>query len=123
VGRQWSMRRICMPGTEALLKRVVAGEKKNVVEEKRAEELSEERKKLLGVMMRKKAPAASWFPGIEKDEERLFWFPHAGGGAGQIGELRSPWQARRPTPLMIGVRLPGREARIGEAPFERMRPL
>jgi medium-chain acyl-[acyl-carrier-protein] hydrolase len=45
----------------------------------------------------------------------LFWFPHAGGGTGQARGL--PYVAICP------VRLPGREARVAEAPFERMAPL
>ena len=76
-------------------------------------ELSPEKKKLLALMLRKKAQPASWFPGVEKVEgPRLFWFPHAGGGAAQA--VRED---------IVAVRLPGREARIAEAPFERMAPL
>ena len=74
--------------------------------------LSEEKKKLLGIMLRKRAPAGSWFPGIEgASAPRLFWFPHAGGGTNVV------------VPGVVAVRLPGREARMAEAPFERMAPL
>jgi surfactin synthase thioesterase subunit/glycosyltransferase involved in cell wall biosynthesis len=74
--------------------------------------LSDEKKKLLGIMLRKRAPAASWFPGIEvANVPRLFWFPHAGGGTNV------------PVPGTAPVRLPGREARLAETPFERMAPL
>jgi medium-chain acyl-[acyl-carrier-protein] hydrolase len=65
-------------------------------------------------MLRKKATAASWFAGIEKaPAERLFWFPHAGGGSSTAVAQEG----------IIAVRLPGREARIAEAPFERMASL
>jgi medium-chain acyl-[acyl-carrier-protein] hydrolase len=75
-------------------------------------ELSQEKKKLLGIMLRKRAPAASWFPGIERaSSPRLFWFPHAGGGTSVV------------VPGVVAVRLPGREARMAETPFERMAPL
>ncbi len=73
------------------------------------QELSPERKKLLALRLRRRAPASAWFPGIESSKApRVFWFPHAGGGAARA---------------YIGVRLPGRESRIAEAPFERMKPL
>jgi surfactin synthase thioesterase subunit/glycosyltransferase involved in cell wall biosynthesis len=65
---------------------------------------------------RLRAPASAWFPGADALEGlRLFWFPHAGGGA-----------AGAPARLLHAicpVRLPGREVRIAEAPFERMEPL
>jgi medium-chain acyl-[acyl-carrier-protein] hydrolase len=73
--------------------------------------LSDDKRKLLGILLRKRAPAGAWFPGIEGAARRLFWFPHAGGGT------------NLPLPGMIAVRLPGREARMAEAPFERMTPL
>jgi medium-chain acyl-[acyl-carrier-protein] hydrolase len=77
-----------------------------------ANELSGEKKKLLGIMLRKRATAASWFPGIEgAASPRLFWFPHAGGGTNVV------------VPGVVAVRLPGREARLAEAPFERMAAL
>ncbi len=75
--------------------------------------LSPERRRLLALRLRNRAPAAAWFPGADAVEGlRLFWFPHAGGGA-----------APRALPAICPVRLPGREARIAEAPFERMEPL
>ena len=80
--------------------------------------LSAEKRKLLGLRLRKKAPAASWFPGIDSTaSHRLFCFPHAGGGAatGPVDGL--------PDWGMVRVRLPGRESRLAEAPFERMAPL
>jgi surfactin synthase thioesterase subunit/glycosyltransferase involved in cell wall biosynthesis len=76
------------------------------------QELTPEKKQLLAIRLRQRAPAAAWFPGIESiDGARLFWFPHAGGGAAQVPKGYVP------------VRLPGREARLAEAPFERMGPL
>ena len=80
------------------------------------ETLSPERRRLLALRLRNRAPASAWFPGADAVEGlRLFWFPHAGGGAARA--LRLPHAAICP------VRLPGREARIAEAPFERMEPL
>jgi surfactin synthase thioesterase subunit/glycosyltransferase involved in cell wall biosynthesis len=77
------------------------------------ETLSPERRQLLALRLRNRAPAAAWFPGADAVEGlRLFWFPHAGGGA-----------PARALPAICPVRLPGREARIAEAPFERMEPL
>jgi medium-chain acyl-[acyl-carrier-protein] hydrolase len=76
-------------------------------------DLSPERRQLLALRLRNRAPAAAWFPGADAVEGlRLFWFPHAGGGT-----------AARLLPAICPVRLPGREARIAEAPFERMEPL
>jgi surfactin synthase thioesterase subunit/glycosyltransferase involved in cell wall biosynthesis len=78
---------------------------------KKAEELSEEKRKLLALRLRKRAPAAAWFPGADKVAgRRVFWFPHAGGGGAKI-------------PRCIGVVLPGRESRMAEAPFTSMAAL
>ncbi|HMD71349.1 MAG TPA: thioesterase domain-containing protein [Bryobacteraceae bacterium] len=80
------------------------------------ETLSPERRQLLALRLRKRAPASAWFPGADEVEGlRLFWFPHAGGGAAGA--------PARALPAICPVRLPGREARIAEAPFERMEPL
>jgi len=71
--------------------------------------LSPDKRRLLAIRLRKKAPPSAWFPGIaETPAPRLFSFPHAGGGVSRIGQP---------------VRLPGRESRVAEAPFERMGPL
>jgi surfactin synthase thioesterase subunit/glycosyltransferase involved in cell wall biosynthesis len=78
-------------------------------------ELSPEKRRLLALRLRQKAPSSAWFPGIDSAPlPRLFWFPHAGGGAAsaQVTSVRC-----------IPVRLPGRESRLAEAPFERMAPL
>jgi surfactin synthase thioesterase subunit/glycosyltransferase involved in cell wall biosynthesis len=80
----------------------------------RRQGLSPEKKRLLALRLRKRAPASAWFPNADTVAgRRLFWFPHAGGGASQV-------------PAVAGccpVRLPGRETRLPEAPFERMGPL
>ena len=76
--------------------------------------LSPDKRRLLALRLRKMAPLSAWFPGADSVTGlRLFWFPHAGGGAGQGMTL----------PHVCPVRLPGRESRIAEAPFERMAPL
>ena len=78
--------------------------------------LSPEKRKLLALRLRKQSLPAAWFPNAgTSPAPRLFCFPHAGGGAGQPLAL-SGWTA-------IPVRLPGRESRLAEAPFERMGPL
>ena len=79
--------------------------------------LSEERRKLLALRLRQRAPLAAWFPDAEKVAgDRLFCFPHAGGGtrifAGQPAGVS-----------LCPVRLPGREGRVAEAPFVRMSAL
>jgi surfactin synthase thioesterase subunit/glycosyltransferase involved in cell wall biosynthesis len=79
------------------------------------ETLSPEKRKLLALRLRKQSLPAAWFPNAAADAPRLFCFPHAGGGAGQPWIL-SGWTA-------VPVRLPGRESRLAEAPFERMGPL
>jgi medium-chain acyl-[acyl-carrier-protein] hydrolase len=98
---------------EGVLQRVAASPKRTMVEPVKQEELSAQKKKLLGILLRKKATPASWFPAIDKaDGPRLFWFPHAGGGASLLSLAD-----------VVPVRLPGRESRLAETPFERMWPL
>ena len=78
------------------------------------EKLSPEKRRLLAVRLRNRAPSSAWFPGADSvSGQRLFWFPHAGGGTGHVGGV----------PNVCPVLLPGRESRIAEAPFERMAPL
>jgi medium-chain acyl-[acyl-carrier-protein] hydrolase len=78
--------------------------------------LSPEKRKLLALRLRQKAPAASFFPGADRMQGlRLFCFPHSGGGA-------APYVAWR-EPHVCPVRLPGRESRLAEKPFDRMEPL
>lgn len=51
---------------------------------------------------------------------RLICFPHAGGGAASF----HPFAALLPPAIeMMAVQLPGRETRLGEAPFRAMAPL
>jgi len=76
--------------------------------------LSPDKRRLLALRLRKRAPASGLFPGADTIEgQRLFWFPHAGGGTTTPHGM----------PPHIPVRLPGRESRLAEAPFERMAPL
>jgi surfactin synthase thioesterase subunit len=78
-------------------------------------ELSPEKRQLLALRLRKRALAASWFPGIDAAASpRLFWFPHAGAG-----QSAKPSSANNICPVVY----PGRESRLAEAPFERMQPL
>ena len=79
--------------------------------------LSADKRKLLALRLRKQAPASAWFAGLDTAPRRLFCFPHAGGGASvaPIDPLPA-WNIAR-------VRLPGRESRTAEAPFERMAAL
>lgn len=77
--------------------------------------LSADKRRLLALRLRKRAPASAWFPGIDTvPPPRLFWFPHAGGGTAIGRSIGIPH---------VAVRLPGRESRLAEAPFERMTPL
>lgn len=79
--------------------------------------LSADKRKLLALRLRRKAPAAAWFPGAgSATGERLFCFPHAGGGTAWFPGTLS---GRTVCP----VRLPGRESRLAEAPFETMNAL
>ena len=77
--------------------------------------LTPEKRRLLALRLRKKAPASSWFPGADAAAGlRLFWFPHAGGGTAAFESGRL---------AICPVRLPGRESRLAEAPFENMSAL
>jgi surfactin synthase thioesterase subunit/glycosyltransferase involved in cell wall biosynthesis len=85
------------------------------------ETLSGERRRLLSILLRQRAGAAAWFPGADSSPEvRLFCFPHAGGGAAAFAR----WQSALPSRFGVcPVRLPGRESRAAEAPFEDMAAL
>jgi surfactin synthase thioesterase subunit/glycosyltransferase involved in cell wall biosynthesis len=79
--------------------------------------LSPEKKKLLALRLRKKAGSDSWFPNApDVSAPRLFCFPYAGAGASAFAKWELPAG-------VCPVRLPGRETRLAEAPFERMEPL
>jgi surfactin synthase thioesterase subunit/glycosyltransferase involved in cell wall biosynthesis len=98
---------------EGFLEEVLRRPKVGRVPDLPRHDLSPERRQLLALRLRSRAPASAWFPGADAVEGlRLFWFPHAGGGT-----------TARALPAICPVRLPGREARIAEAPFERMEPL
>jgi surfactin synthase thioesterase subunit/glycosyltransferase involved in cell wall biosynthesis len=96
--------------------RAAAAQPKNPLEA-----LSPDKRKLLAVRLRQRAPAAAWFPGAEETKgARLFCFPWAGGGAAAL----APWRGALASAFTVcPVRLPGRESRAPEAPFERMAPL
>ena len=80
--------------------------------------LSPEKRQLLALRLRKRAPASAWFPDAAAPRAmRLFCFPYAGGGTGAF----AAWRQR--LPAVCPVRLPGRESRAAEAPFDRMAPL
>lgn len=65
----------------------------------------------------------AWFPSIEESagaRMRLFSFPYAGGGASVFRD----WTKHLPSGIAVcPVRLPGRETRLGEPPFDRMEDL
>jgi len=90
--------------------------------------LSEEKRRLLALRLSRKAagkPSAThpWFPNIHAAPEnklRLFCFPWAGGGALPYRAWSEPLE---PSACVVPVRLPGRESRASEPPFERMEPL
>lgn len=64
-----------------------------------------------------------WFPQIQPNSPsrfRLFCFPYAGGGA----SIFQSWRASLPPEIEIcPIQLPGRENRLSEAPFKRIKPL
>jgi surfactin synthase thioesterase subunit/glycosyltransferase involved in cell wall biosynthesis len=73
--------------------------------------LSPEKRALLALRLRKRAPASAWFPtAAAAQPPRLFYFPYAG----EVGPPAFP---------ACAAVLPGRAARIPEAPFQRMAPL
>lgn len=84
--------------------------------------LTPDKRRLLALLLRKRAPAAAWFPGVgqaswpasQESPARLFCFPYAGGGAAAF----AGWRLARVA--VCPIRLPGRESRTAEAPFERM---
>jgi surfactin synthase thioesterase subunit len=104
------------PGSERSHDREGVILRKGTVPPGRPAELSPEKRQLLALRLRKRAPAASWFPGIDAaPSPRLFWFPHAGAGQ----SAKPPSAANNICPVVY----PGRESRLDEAPFERMKPL
>ena len=83
--------------------------------------LSPEKRQLLTLRLRAAKPVpVPWFPPIQESEQaklRLFCFPYAGGGA---SVFRS-WAGQLPPGVSVcPVRLPGRETRLSERPFDSM---
>ncbi len=88
------------------------------------ERLSPEKRALLALRLRqKRAEGGVWFPKAEWRSGlklRLFCLPHAGGGTA----LYRGWQSHLPDSVLLApVRLPGRESRLSEKPYERMEEL
>ncbi|MCU1272604.1 MAG: Thioesterase, partial [Bryobacterales bacterium] len=87
-------------------------------------QLSPDKRHLLALRLRSTAPAAgSWFPSIKGAAEaqlRLFCFPFAGGGA---SAFRGWAEHLSPGVALVPARLPGRETRLAEPPFDSMEPL
>jgi surfactin synthase thioesterase subunit len=95
--------------------RPVVGQLSGLASRPTLQTLSPDRRRLLALRLRQKAPPSAWFPGADSTPQpRLFWFPHAGGGTATVSGQALPHFAICP------VRLPGRESRLAEAPFERM---
>ena len=83
--------------------------------------LSPEKRQLLALRLRSVKPrTGSWFPSLEDSAHakmRLFCFPYAGGGA----SVFHGWAEHLPAGVAVcPVRLPGRETRLSEPPFDRM---
>ena len=105
------LEKILLATLDVPLRRPVAGKERKSAETV----LSPEKRKLLALLLRKKAPAEAWFAGMAAAAtRRLFCLPHAGGGAstGPVDAIDG-WN-------VVRVRLPGRESRLAEAPFEKM---
>jgi len=85
---------------------------------RRAEDLTPDRRRLLALRLRRHSPATAFFPGAEAAPgPRLFCLPHAGAGS----MAYAAWKFAQAA--VCAVRMPGRESRRGEAPFDRMQPL
>ncbi len=86
--------------------------------------LSPEKRQLLALRLRAAAPrTGAWFPSIQSAagaKLRLFCFPYAGGGA----SVFRGWAEHLPPGVaVLPARLPGRETRLGEPPFDLMEQL
>src|SRR5258708_2622210 len=86
--------------------------------------LSPEKRQLLALRLRAAAPrTGAWFPSVQSAagaKLRLFCFPSAGGGA---SVFRGWGEHLPPGVAVLPVRLPGRETRLGEPPFDLMEQL
>lgn len=93
-----------------------------------SDNLSPEKRRLLALRLRRRAAAQPpqvnpWFPGIGTAHParlRLFCFPFAGGGALAFRGWARDFGDRA---ALCPVRLPGRETRASEQPFEHMKDL
>lgn len=87
-------------------------------------QLSAEKMKLLALRARHRSdPANKWFPLLENAQpgrHLLVCFPHAGAGT---VEVRGWARQLRAGIALCPVRLPGRETRTGETPYQGMREL
>ncbi len=113
---------------ETLLERTVAQPKHAAARapepqpESLTDKLSPEKRRLLALRLRKARPAKTdaWFPGADAAPEgalRLFCFPPAGGGA----LLFHHWSRALPAGIAVcPARLPGREGRAAERPYQDM---
>jgi glycosyltransferase involved in cell wall biosynthesis len=112
---------------EALLESLVKSPKKDAPALAR-KGMSESKRRLLALRLKQRSTSLvseknAWFPGIEAMPEgklRLFCLPWAGGGALAYRAWREPLAS---VASVCPVRLPGRESRSAEPPFERMEDL
>lgn len=89
------------------------------------EHFSADKRRLLALRIRQRSSGQSdpWLVGIEqapRDAKLLFCFPHAGGGTTQYRAWRD---GLPPDVAIVPVRLPGRESRASEPPFDSMSTL
>jgi surfactin synthase thioesterase subunit/glycosyltransferase involved in cell wall biosynthesis len=87
-------------------------------------QLTPDKRHLLALRLRSRAAGPdSWFPSIKASagaKLRLFCFPFAGGGA---GVFRGWLDHLPPGVALVPARLPGRETRLAEPPFDSMESL
>lgn len=86
-------------------------------------QLSPEKMKLLALRVKHRTdPANKWFPLLEAakaERHVLVCFPHAGAGTVEV----RGWARWMPEVSLCPVRLPGRETRASEPPYQGMRQL
>lgn len=108
---------------ERLLKHVLRSPK-HTAAQPAPKTLSDDKRRLLAARLKQIAAQRSkWFPtaaDAKPGQVRLFCFPHAGGGA----LAYRAWRNELPERVSVTpAQLPGREARIAEAPFDDMAAL
>jgi surfactin synthase thioesterase subunit/glycosyltransferase involved in cell wall biosynthesis len=103
---------------ERFLQKIVRSPKR-VTAQPQAPKLSPEKQKLLALRLKQRSPENAWLPYLETKpgKLRLFCFPYAGAGALAYIAWTAPLAAGA---SVCPVRLPGRENRIQEKPFDRM---